>query len=167
MKKVIDIYDRLFVLILRAQRSPPSASLYFLNKHRGCDDNLSDRHQILRVIRSVPLTIVWLSLTFDCVTCKNLVLFVNCIAYAYITCYYRQNLDYRLIAIFINFYNICKMKTTQWWLYSFVILRCAFSNQWYHSDIAKMRAINETLVIYRMQPLEVCFPVKKSRYCIY
>ena len=58
------------------------------------------------------------------------------------------------------------MKTTQWWLYSFVILRCAFSNQWYHSDIARMRAINETLVIYRMQPLEVCFPVKKSRYCI-
>ena len=58
------------------------------------------------------------------------------------------------------------MKTTQWWLYSFVILRCAFSNQWYHSDIARMRTINETLVIYRMQPLEVCFPVKKSRYCI-
>ena len=105
------IYDRLLVLILRAQRSPPSASLYFLNIYRGwIPDN--------RSISSVPLTIVWLLLSFDdviaTITSKNLVLFVNCIIYAYITCNHRQILDYRHITFIIK---ICMMISLKQKLY--------------------------------------------------
>ena len=111
-----DIYDRLFVLILGAQRSPPSASLYFLNIYRGWIPDTPS-------ISGVPLTIVWLLLTFDdaitTITSKNLVLFVNCIGYADITCNHRQILDYRIIAIFINFSRINWLESK---LYVFIIL---------------------------------------------
>ena len=80
---------------------------------------IEDEYQILRVFSSVPLAFVWLLMTFDCVTCKNLILFVNCIGYADITCNHRQILDYRIIAIFINFSRINWLESK---LYVFIIL---------------------------------------------